>query len=245
VSRTLRLDAGGVTGSSESTPTGVGKGTQATADKGSGATDGSAEFRRLLPEGTAPPASIPAPVFDAALRRIRDLHRLDMRALAAELGVGRATLYRWVGSRDALLGEVFWWLARRSHDRAARAAGGLTGAERVLTSLQTFLTSAQSDPALHRFLADEPEVALRVLTSRVARVQAGSITVIEALLREETEAGRLQPTIDRSTLAYVIVRICESFLYADVIAGRAPDIEQAIAVVRQLLGPEPAVTGRG
>lgn len=176
-------------------------------------------------------------MFAAALRRVRKLQRLDMRALAAELGVGRATLYRWVGSRDALLGEVFWWLARRSHDRAARAAAGQVGRERILTSLDVFLHSAQADPALHRFLATEPEVALRVLTSRAARVQAGSITVIEALLREESDAGRLTLVIDRSALAYAIVRICESFLYADVIAGRDADLDQALGVVGQLLGP--------
>lgn len=213
MSRTLRLDDGDVTGS------------------------GGTELTTLLPEGTAPPEAIPAAVFEAALRRVGDLQRLDMRALAAELGVGRATLYRWVGSRDALLGEVFWWRARRSHARAAAASVGLTGRARILTSLRTFLTSAQSDAALHRFLATEPEVALRVLTSQAARVQAGSIAVIERLLADEAEAGRLTPVIDRSTLAYVIVRICESFLYADVIAGRSGDIDQAIAVVGQLLGP--------
>ncbi|HSP39023.1 MAG TPA: QsdR family transcriptional regulator [Frankiaceae bacterium] len=219
MSRTLRLDGGNVTGGEPTSSGGV------------------ADLARLLPEGTARPPSIPETVFDAALRRVGDLQRLDMRALAAELGVGRATLYRWVGSRDALLGEVFWWRARRSHARAARASVGLAGRARILTSLQTFLTSAQSDAALHRFLATEPEVALRVLTSQAARVQAGSIAVIERLLAEETDAGRLTLVIDRSTLAYVIVRICESFLYADVIAGREGDIDQAIAVIGQLLGP--------
>src|SRR6195952_583021 len=214
VSRTLRLD--------DSTVTGV---------------DDSADLERLLPEGTGAPASIPAPVFDAALRRVNELHRLDMRALAAELGVGRATLYRWGGSRDALLGEGVWWRARRSHARAAAASAGLVGRERILASLHTFLHSAQTDAALHRFLASEPEGALRGLTSRAARVQAGSIAVIERLLAEEVDAGRLTLVIDRSTLAYVIVRICESFLYADVIAGREGDIDQAIAVVGQLLGP--------
>jgi AcrR family transcriptional regulator len=217
VSRTLRLDGGNVTGGEPTSSGGV------------------ADLARLLPEGTARPQSIPEPVFDAALRRVDDLQRLDMRALAAQLGVGRATLYRWVGSRDALLGEVFWWRARRSHARAAAASTGLVGRERILRSLQAFLESAQADAALHRFLATEPEVALRVLTSRAARVQAGSIAVIERLLAEETAAGRLDLVIDRSTLAYVIVRICESFLYADVIAGRKSDIDQPIAVVGQLL----------
>ena len=71
--------------------------------------------------------------------------------------------------------------------------GGSLG---ILTSLDAFLHSAQADPALHRFLATEPEVALRVLTSRAARVQAGSVAVIEALLAEEADAGHLRLAID-------------------------------------------------
>src|SRR5689334_17008829 len=31
---------------------------------------------------------------------------LDMSALAAQLGIGRATLYRWVGNREELLARV-------------------------------------------------------------------------------------------------------------------------------------------
>jgi hypothetical protein len=34
-----------------------------------------------------------------------------MTSLAAELGVNRVTLYRWVGSRDVLMVEVLWSLA--------------------------------------------------------------------------------------------------------------------------------------
>ena len=43
---------------------------------------------------------------DAARRHYVDGERVDMRAIAADLGVGRATLYRWFGSRERLLGEV-------------------------------------------------------------------------------------------------------------------------------------------
>ena len=32
--------------------------------------------------------------------------RVDITVVAARLGLGRATIYRWFGSRDALLGEV-------------------------------------------------------------------------------------------------------------------------------------------
>src|SRR5579863_9005147 len=36
--------------------------------------------------------------------------RVDITVVAARLGLGRATIYRWFGSREALLGEV---IARR------------------------------------------------------------------------------------------------------------------------------------
>ena len=32
--------------------------------------------------------------------------RVDVTVVARQLGVGRATIYRWFGSREALLGEV-------------------------------------------------------------------------------------------------------------------------------------------
>jgi AcrR family transcriptional regulator len=41
-----------------------------------------------------------------AARWIHDGRRLDMQGLADELGVSRATLFRHVGSREALLGKA-------------------------------------------------------------------------------------------------------------------------------------------
>ena len=43
-----------------------------------------------------------------ARRKFLAAQRIDMTALASELGVNRVTLYRWVGSRDALMVEVLW-----------------------------------------------------------------------------------------------------------------------------------------
>ena len=53
-------------------------------------------------------------------------------------------------------------------------------------------------------------------------------------------AGALQPALDLDDLAYLIVRIVESYLYSDVIAGRSPDIERAVEAIRVLLHAPPA-----
>jgi AcrR family transcriptional regulator len=49
-----------------------------------------------------------------ARKRFLQAERIDMSALADELGVNRVTLYRWVGSRDQLLVEIIWSLGSKT-----------------------------------------------------------------------------------------------------------------------------------
>lgn len=71
----------------------------------------SADVRAIVPEGLAPPAAVPADVFAAAMECYSEGRRLDMQALARELGMARATLYRRVGNREQLLDDVVWFLS--------------------------------------------------------------------------------------------------------------------------------------
>ena len=190
----------------------------------------------VLPEGTGPPPDIPSPIFVAALQTFLEMRRLDMRALAAELGMGRSSLYRKVGSRDQLLGAVLWYLTRRAIVRAVEAAQGLSGAERVVAVVHHFLHDVHSQASLRRLLHEEPEAALRILTSKRGVVQQRVTAAVERLLAEEEVQADGTLTLDRATLAYVIVRIGESFLYADVIADNQPDVDRAVEVVAKLMG---------
>jgi AcrR family transcriptional regulator len=45
-------------------------------------------------------------VRDAAMYRYLRGRRVDVQAIAGELGLGRSTIYRWFGSREELIGEV-------------------------------------------------------------------------------------------------------------------------------------------
>ena len=47
--------------------------------------------------------------------------------------------------------------------------------------------------------------------------------------------GEIRPALELDALAYLIVRIGESFLYRDAINGDPPDIEPAITAIRILL----------
>ena len=189
----------------------------------------------LIPEGTARPADIPADIFDAALEEFLGLRRLDMRALAQKLGIGRATLYRRVAGRDHLLASIVWYLTRIAMVRADEHARDLAGRERIVTVIDRFMRDVNGRPALHRLLDAEPEAALRILTSKAGPIQQGIVHVVAHLIREEEADGKLRPLMDAETLAYVIVRVGESFLYADVIADNPPDMDRAIEVTDRLL----------
>jgi len=45
-------------------------------------------------------------VLRAALHRYLRGRRIDVQAIATELGLGRTTVYRWFGSRERLVGET-------------------------------------------------------------------------------------------------------------------------------------------
>jgi hypothetical protein len=183
-----------------------------------------------------PPADIPGEIFAPALATVLNRRRLEMQALAAELAISRATLYRRAGARDVLLGAVFWYLAKISMTSAFQATTTMRGPERVVAVAEHFMRDvAPREPMVH-FLETEPEAALRILTSKQGPVQAGIVAAYRHLIAEEREAGRFESPIDDETLAYVMVRIGESFLYADVIADREPDIDLAVEVYRELLG---------
>jgi AcrR family transcriptional regulator len=185
-----------------------------------------------------PPADIPREIFDAAVDTYLDCRRLDMRALAGELGISRATLYRHAGGRDRLLGEVLCYRTQLALAAAATGMERMKGERRVVTVVERFMRIVHESAPLHRLLEAEPETALRLLTSKHGPVQRRVIDGLERLLAHEESRGELRLGVDPAALAYAIVRIGESFLYADVIADNDPDVDQAVTLVSRLLRSE-------
>ncbi len=157
-----------------------------------------------------------------------------MSALADELGVNRATLYRWVGSRDQLLVEIIWSLGERTladieHDVGAK------GAERIVQVIRRFLEAVISNAGMQRWLAEEGEYAMRLLTRHDTDFQPRLIGAVQELLGQEVDAGRLDLPVDLHEVAYVIVRLIESYTYLDLITGERPEARRAEPILRMLL----------
>ncbi len=180
------------------------------------------------PAGTRA-ASKSARIVATAARWIHDGRRLDMQGLADELGVSRVTLFRRVGSREELLSRALWLLTERMLEAAAaqweaeRPDGELRtpGTGRHINAIVTQSTG------LRRLLDDEPTLTIRVLTDPRGRVQTGIVAFIEELLRRDVDEFGLVTLIEPGALAYALVRLGESFLYADVLAARKPDVATA------------------
>lgn len=186
----------------------------------------------------APPVIGPLEVLREARRRFLQGRRLDMRELAADLGISRATLYRWVGDRERLLGEILWSLCERGlteargHADADRTARGV---EWVVRLCSRFMEITAGFEPIRRFVEAEPDAALRVLTSRYGVQQRRLIEALRSILEEKAGAGELALRVDAGDLAYVIVRVSESFIWRELITGEEPDLAKAAAVVRILL----------
>src|SRR4051812_49900747 len=86
----------------------------------------------------------PLDAFRLARRKFLSAERIDMSALADELGVHRVTLYRWVGSREQLLVEVVWSLGSRTLEKVDRG-GRATGGERGVRIVTRFLDDGISN----------------------------------------------------------------------------------------------------
>jgi AcrR family transcriptional regulator len=179
----------------------------------------------------------PTPLDALALARRKFLkgERIEVGALARELGVGRATLFRWIGSRELLIGEVLWSLYLPILDQARAQTRG-HGAAYIARVCRRAMDAILDFAPLKPFIEQDPEYALRILTSKTSTVQARSIEFVRTLIETETAAGRLTPPMKPDDLAFLVVRIAESFLYGDQISGREPDIDRAADAIRILLG---------
>lgn len=191
-------------------------------------------------EGARPGRPAAASVEDAlALARAHFLagERIDVQAIARELGLARATMHRWFRTRELLLGEV---MAEVGEERIAvlRARVGGHGAQALLDSFDAFNRELAAADGLRALLVSEHDLALRILTSGTGVVQPRMVAAVERVIEAEMRSG-FRTSLEPDVLAYAIVRLAEAFLYNDAVAGFTADTERLRQVEAALLGLDP------
>jgi AcrR family transcriptional regulator len=182
-----------------------------------------------------PAAPSPADLLALARRRFLAQERISLEELAAELGISRATAYRWAGNAEQLAGQVIADIADQTFQRTVREGRG-RGVARIVDITRRGLRYVAGSEPYRAFLARDPQKALRIVASKEGPVQARTIANHERMLREAVENGELSLPVDPHTMAYALVRVAESFLYADIIAGETPDLDKAVQIIELMLG---------
>jgi AcrR family transcriptional regulator len=180
------------------------------------------------------PSPAPPDLLRLARRRFLRGQKLDIPALAAELGVSRATAYRWAGNVEELTDRVIASLAEDNFRVSFGEAEG-EGVGLLVDAFRRGLHYIAAGPYREWLSREDPETALRIVASKYGHAQRTSIRLWEARLAEEVACGRLELPVEPHKMAYAIVRITESFLYADLIAGEEPDVESCVEIFKLLL----------
>jgi AcrR family transcriptional regulator len=173
-------------------------------------------------------------VLKAATRSYLHGERVDVQAIAADLGLGRSTVYRWFGSREELIGEVLVRVTRRLFEGVRAEARG-SGADKLLDTFDRFNRALVAAPALRRFVDRERGAAVRIITSGTGTVQRSTVEMITAVIEEEVRAGRYDPPVDPATLGYAIVRLAEAFIFNESATGLSDSVDRLREVEAALL----------
>jgi AcrR family transcriptional regulator len=178
-------------------------------------------------EGRATPT--PAVAFERAREFLRAGKRIDMVALAADIGVARATLYRWTGDRERLLADAAWAEAHEVANYLLHQSRRKTGLSRIQAVCVDFIARFADNEGVNAFLQHERGAGLELLIRVNGGFRPRLVAWLRDMIQAEIDAGHYRAPADPELLADGIVTIGERFLHH----GGDPDVS-----------PDPASAGR-
>jgi AcrR family transcriptional regulator len=189
-----------------------------------------------LTEPGEPEDSGPLRALRLGVRTFMARERIDMSAMARQLDINRATLYRWVGSREQFLVEMIWHMTILSLERLDRNCTA-KGPDRIIEVTIDFAEEVIENPGMKHWLATEGESAMSLLTRSGAGYQPRLIAWIEDSIERQVEAGAmvLPEGVQSYDLAYVIERMAAGYIYLDLITGEQADARRAEPLLNMLL----------
>lgn len=174
-------------------------------------------------------------ILDAAIAALArfGLSRLSLEDVAREAGVSRQTLYRYFGSRDALITATILREEEAFIAQMVAAADRHTEFRPALeAAIRAALQVARAHPLLDRLLETEPEALLPFLTMGEGPVLSAARPVVQRLLAErldslsEPELARIADAATRLIVSYAISPSSDDI--DDVAAGLADLIANGV-----------------
>lgn len=175
-------------------------------------------------------------ILDAALElaAASGVRHLTMEDVARRAGVGRMTVYRRFGTRDALLDALGGREVRRclaEMDAAAPVDAPLE--EQVVAGFTTAMRLIREHPLLDRLARVEPGFVLSTLAADDGAILKLCSDFLAGRLRESQRSGVVGAAVDVEETAELIVRVAFSFVLIPATALPLSDPELA----RRLFAP--------
>ncbi|WP_290577109.1 QsdR family transcriptional regulator [Ketobacter sp.] len=180
----------------------------------------------------------PLDAFNLAKKHWLLTQKLNVGELAEELGVSRATLFRWIGNKDLLMGEIMWSLYKPTVLNARKVCSG-EGVEYVVNVFREVNTQILNSQPMRTWLHSDGQYAVSILSSKSSHFHSRMVELNSELLKQETAKGLIHPAMTIDSLSYFMCRIGNSCIFSEMILGQEPDLnqlEEACTAVRILLG---------
>lgn len=181
----------------------------------------------------AAPAPRPAPAdaVTAGCALLDEGEPVDVQRVARRLGVSRATVHRWFGTRDQLVTAVFdrlatGFIAQARHDARGR------GDERAFDFVRRLADRSAAYEPLRLTAAREPGLTLRLILDEDGPVQRQVVEAVREELarsRPPAELTRLEPAVR------LLVSTAIALHWAAIAAGRDPDSRRYVDLGRAVL----------
>lgn len=172
-------------------------------------------------------------IIRAARRALIAGQPVDLGRIAADVGLDRSTIYRQAGRRDDIVADALWSTTEFHAWPASFEEYPPGTPHRVAEVLRSYVRKLIEEPWFRTFLNRDPARALRILTTAEYPLQGRMLVLVGDLIASEPPGPVDLPPAE---LAFVVVRVAESFIYADLITGGTPDADAAYTVFVALLG---------
>jgi TetR/AcrR family transcriptional regulator, repressor for uid operon len=186
-----------------------------------------------------PPADqVAEKVMDAALALVAasGVQHLTMDDVAARAGVGRMTVYRRFGSRDALVEALSVRECRRCLVRVGEAIAGVEAPDERLAKLfVVVIREVRTHPLLARLARVEPEVFLAEMTASDSAIMRMATGFVVGVITEGQARGEIVH-VDPQVLAEIWVRVGASFVLMPDSVIALDDEQATLTAARQILG---------
>src|SRR4051794_28745966 len=177
------------------------------------------------------PKATPAGAFERAREYLRAGRRLDMVELAADLGVSRATLYRWTGDRERLLTDAVWAEAHMIAEHILHGTRRRSGVSRIQKVSVEYFDFFATNPGVNAFLAHERDAGLTLMTRVNGGFRPRAVAWTRDMIQAEIDAGAYHAPADPELLADGIFTIGERFLHH----GGDPDVTPDTAAAGRMI----------